>query len=38
MFEYGETLWNPDTKVGDLNKMAGEIDKLPQDIQDKLPQ
>jgi hypothetical protein len=38
MFDYGEARWNPDTTVGDLNKMAEEMNQLRQDIQKKMPQ
>lgn len=38
MFEYGEARWNPDTKIGDLNKMAEEINKLREDIHKRMPQ
>ena len=38
MFDYGEARWNPDTTVGDLNKMAEEMNQLRQNIQQKMPQ
>ena len=38
MFDYGEARWNPDTTVGELNKMAEEMKQLRQDIQKKIPQ
>lgn len=38
MFDYGEARWNPDTTIGELNKMADEMYKLRQEIQQKLPQ
>lgn len=38
MFDYGEARWNPSTTVGDLNKMAEEMNELRQDIQKKMVQ
>ena len=38
MFDYGEARWNPDTTVGDLNKMAEKMNQLRQDIQKKMAQ
>jgi hypothetical protein len=38
MFDYGEARWNPDTTVGELNKMAEEMNQLRQDIQKKMSQ
>lgn len=37
MFEYGEARWNPATTIGNLNKMAEEMNKLRQEIQEKMP-
>jgi len=37
MFEYGEARWNPATTIGDLNKMTEEMNKLRQEIQEKMP-
>ena len=37
-FEYGEAKWNPDTTLGDLRKMAEEMNQLQNDIQKKIAQ
>ncbi|GAB4336727.1 MAG: hypothetical protein Kow0089_07350 [Desulfobulbaceae bacterium] len=35
IFEYGEAKWNPDTTLGQLRKMAEEINRLQDEVREK---